>query len=141
MCRYTSDVILSPDKRGNWILKSNLAWRVLSEDTNLVLLIEKNKMFTSDLASIPWYLRWLFDRGDSRLAKAALLHDYALSISNINGRATAASIFYEALLADGINPYKAKVMFLGVLFKTVIFTKTDSEKESSDVNDSNGYIL
>lgn len=60
--------------------------------------------------SIPWYLCWLFDRGNSRYFFAAALHDYLLKIGY--DRVSAAGAFNHGLK-------KYKVPYLTRLFMTL----------------------
>ena len=65
--------------------------------------------------SIPWYLRWLFNRHDPRFLKAAFLHDYALHLGW--DRVSAAALFAAALKADGVSRRTRLAMTIGVIAK------------------------
>lgn len=68
--------------------------------------------FSSDLASIPAIARGVFDRGDGRYAKAAVLYDHMLEAGF--DRLTAAAEFHSALRADGVALWRRLIMFLAV---------------------------
>lgn len=62
--------------------------------------------------SIPWLFKWLFDPCDPRFLKAACLHDHMLE----NGwdRTTAAGVFNDALMAEGVSRLERWAMFTAV---------------------------
>jgi len=65
--------------------------------------------FVTDFASIPGFARWLLPIS-GKAAKAALLHDYMLSV----GDRRAADAFSDALKAAGVGPVKRWIMVAGV---------------------------
>jgi hypothetical protein len=78
----------------------------------------------TDIASIPWYLRWIHDRASLGLA-APFLHDWMLDrqgkYTNTNGEDIHLSwfdvhlFFLVAMRLDGIPPFKSLIAFLIVL--------------------------
>lgn len=78
----------------------------------------------TDIASIPWYLRWIYDRASLGLT-APFLHDW---LCNNQGKYTNSSgkevqlcwfdvhlFFLVAMRLDGISPIKSLLAFLIVL--------------------------
>ena len=93
--------------KGWWITTETLAF--WSGD---VVRVRVPRYFLCDLASIPWFVRWLLDRaGDS--AYAAIIHDYLIE-QVITSRTLADAIFREALITSSIAPWKRRLMYLGV---------------------------
>lgn len=78
--------------------------------------IEIPKGFRTDLASIPWFLRWLpFLDPTSPKYRMALIHD-ALYALNDGYREDADMIFRSGLKADGVNYFIRMAMYYGVRF-------------------------
>lgn len=78
----------------------------------------------TDIASIPWYLRWIYDRASLGLT-APFLHDF---LCNQQGKCTSIDgeevqlywfdvhlFFLVAMRLDGISPFKSFTAFLIVL--------------------------
>lgn len=66
----------------------------------------------TDLASIPWPLRWLFNRnGPSR--KPAVFHD-DMYRQRLHTRKYCDQVFRAALIARGVSKWKAQTYYLGV---------------------------
>lgn len=110
MSAYTDNVSISPRSDGNWMLMRSMRWDVGYKGSDMHWIVPAG--FQSDLASIPWVARLVFDRGDSRYAKAAILHDHMI-VSGVD-RLTAAAEFHSALRADGVAAWHRLVMFLAV---------------------------
>lgn len=71
--------------------------------------------FTFDV-SIPWFLRFIFDRHDVKYFKASALHDYLLKIGY--DRVSAAGAFNHGLKSDKVSYIERMFMTLAVvLFK------------------------
>jgi hypothetical protein len=104
-----------PTPNGLWALAAPLPFEAGKKGSGLLITVPAG--FTSDLATIPRFARWWLNPADARFAKAAILHDYLLSQGY--SPAFAAAVFYEALLADGVEPWRAKVMGLAVVCGTV----------------------
>lgn len=68
--------------------------------------------FVTDFASVPRAPIVYFLAGNLG-NRAAVVHDY-LIVSKEVPRRTADDVFYEALIATGVDNWKARVMFLGV---------------------------
>ena len=75
------------------------------------------KGFTSDGCSIPKGLRFLLGCPHTpEYVPASIIHDYLLENPEIvrYDRKTASTIFFHALLKEGVCPLKAVIMFLAV---------------------------
>lgn len=70
--------------------------------------------FETDLATIPWWGRWLFNPGDAQVAKAAIVHD-ALLAAGWEQR-IAAGVFYAMLRNDGVTVLGARIMAAAVVY-------------------------
>lgn len=78
----------------------------------------------TDIASVPWYMRWLYDRASLGLL-APIVHDYLCDnqgkITHVNGRKIQLSwfqvhIYFLILMQiDGINDRRSFLSFLAVL--------------------------
>jgi hypothetical protein len=110
MSLYTRHLAISPGPGSLWTLTNVLTWEIGFKGSGLVWTVPAG--FASDLASIPLLARLVFDRGDSRYAKAAILHDHMLDAGF--DRLTAAAEFHSALRADGVKRWRRLVMFLAV---------------------------
>ena len=110
MSLYTRHLAISPGPGSMWTLLAPLAWEIGFKGSGLVWTVPDG--FATDLASIPLPARLVFDRGDSRYAKAAILHDHMLDTGV--DRLTAAAEFHSALRADGVPRWRRLVMFLAV---------------------------
>lgn len=115
MSFYTEKVTLCPLENGLWSLASDMVWEIGKRDSGHAYTVPAG--FITDLASIPRLARWIFDRGDARLAKAAILHDHML-VDQEFSRLTASAEFTAALLADGVPRWQAFVMGFAVLIWT-----------------------
>lgn len=83
--------------------------------------VELEAGFHTDLESIPWFLRWRFDRlGPGK--KAATFHDrlYVEAKWARNGKTerctrTAADCFYrDLMISDGVKPWNAWLKWVGL---------------------------
>lgn len=75
------------------------------------------KGFTSDGCSIPKGLRFLLGCPHTpEYVPASIIHDYLLENPEIvrYDRKTASTIFFNALLNEGVSPLKAQIMYLAV---------------------------
>lgn len=117
MSAFTSSTAIEPLPDGRWRLSAPLAWEIGRESSGLVFTVPSG--FTTDLATIPSFARIAFDRGDARIAKAAILHDAMLADTGWS-RATAAAEFHGALIACGVRAWRATVMAGAVLAWAVL---------------------
>ncbi len=68
--------------------------------------------FVCDLASIPWFLRWLYPV-DGPWAGAAVVHDHMYTQHDI-GRGIADFIFWQLMRQDGVPVIRAAVFYAAV---------------------------
>ena len=115
MSAYTDHVLVQPGG-ALWRLAAPLAWDIGKKGSGLTFVVPAG--FASDLASVPWYARWLFNPADPRFAKASILHDAMLADPNFS-RLTAAAEFAQALAADEVRVWRCVVMGLAVLVHTL----------------------
>lgn len=113
MSDYTNHLLITPDG-AFWRLEQILVWEIGKKGSNLKVIIPVG--FNSDLATIPWFARWLFKTSNAKYAKAAILHDYMLL--NEFSPITAAAEFAQALKADGVSNWRAIIMGLAVLSRS-----------------------
>jgi Protein of unknown function (DUF1353) len=79
----------------------------------------------TDIASVPWYLRWLYDRASMGFT-APFIHDFLCTtqgkFTNMQGQEIQLSwfeaqlFFLVAMRLDGIPPRRAFLAFLAVVF-------------------------
>lgn len=112
MSAFTSSTAIEPLADGRWRLTAPLAWEIGRKGSGLTFVAPSG--FTTDLASIPLVARIAFDRGDARMAKAAILHDAMLADEGWSP-ATAAAEFHGALAACGVARWRAVIMAIAVL--------------------------
>ena len=99
--------------KGWWITTETLAF--WSGD---VVRVRVPRYFLCDLASIPWFVRWLLDRaGDS--VYAAIIHDYLIE-EKITSRTLADAIFREALITSSIKRWKRCLLYAGVRIGAIL---------------------
>lgn len=92
---------------GEWVVLADLRYR---STKGRIYLVPAN--FITDLASIPRLLQpFIAKDGNSR--RAAVLHDFRYCLKR-GTRAEADALFHEALLADGVGTWTARLMWLGV---------------------------
>jgi Protein of unknown function (DUF1353) len=104
---FLTKLIISAFLPNEWALEALLAWFSPAHGR-----ITVPAGFITDLASIPRLLRGVLNiNGKSR--RAAVLHDW-LYCSKLFPREIADRIFYEALVAEGMNKGLARVYWSGV---------------------------
>jgi len=94
-----------------WILTKPLMY------ANDEFIITVFKGFDFDFASVPNtpLLSWLFPKDGQETDRAACLHD-ALYASCLLPKHTCDSLFYEAMLSDGVHKMKAWAMYQAVKY-------------------------
>lgn len=103
---FVTKLIISDYKPNEWVLERSLIW------VGRIVRVEVPCGFVTDLASIPRPLRAILNvNGKSR--KAAVLHDY-LYCENKFSRSQCDDLFYQALIAEGMNKALARTYWLGV---------------------------
>lgn len=88
-------------KKGSFVAIQALPWEIGCKGSGLWLTVPTGFVFDM---SVPWCLRWLFNRIAPKYRKAAALHDFALASGW--DRVSAAATFSEALRADGIGRWE-----------------------------------
>lgn len=121
MSRWTdANVTISPYRRADtgkweWAVSDELAWEVGHLGSGLDITVPMG--FSSDLGSIPAWLRWLFNPASAACAKAYLLHDFILLPENrAKGWSSqfAAAQLYDAMRADGVPGWSRRMQYHGV---------------------------
>lgn len=100
-----------PTGRWEWEVALPLPWEIGKEGSGFVEMVPAG--FVTDLASIPWWGRWLFNPDDPATAKPAIVHDWLLK-QGWEQRA-AAGEFYAAMLANGVPIWKRKIYYFAVV--------------------------
>ncbi|WP_026756665.1 DUF1353 domain-containing protein [Sediminimonas qiaohouensis] len=98
-------------ENGVYRTTGTLRWEIGAKGSDLWVTVPVGFPFD---VSIPRGLRWAFDPHDVRYLKAAALHDYAIHELDWP-RVTAASLFSEALRAQGLGRLRRLVMVLAVI--------------------------
>lgn len=103
MARILGDLTVRLEDGGRmWRLQEPLAYHVGSADSGHV--IEVPAGFQTDLASVPWFRRWLVSSWKGN-ARAAVVHDYLYAAHGRRryglSRSQADGIFLEALGVTG----------------------------------------
>lgn len=117
MSGFTEFAAICPAEDGLWRLSSPMAFDLVYGDPESRIVVPRD--FITDGASIPVALRIIFDRGDSRYMKAAILHDYMLQTGEFTPR-QCADAFADALRAAKVKRWRISAMWLAVLFWTAI---------------------
>ena len=105
--RITNDPLrieLNPDGK-SWTLLHDLHYHVGSADSKEVIVVPKGSQ--TDLASVPWFGRWLVSTWQG-IARAAMIHDHLYQTAGENGRFTkkeADAIFLEVMQVVDIMPW------------------------------------
>lgn len=78
--------------------------------------------FTTDLGTIPWWVRSLFDPSDPAAAPAYVAHDWINCLTqsqppgpNVWSSQAAAALLYDMLRIQGVPLWSAKTQYLGVV--------------------------
>lgn len=92
------------------VVEKPLAWEVGCLGSGLFVTVPLG--FNFDV-SVPRGLRWFVSPLDSRLFKAAALHDYALGVGW--DRVSSAALFSEALATEKIHKFKRLLLVVAVI--------------------------
>lgn len=83
--------------------------------------VEVEAYFETDLGSIPWWLRWLFNPADPRYARAFVTHDRWNKLTaerppgpGVPSSQAGCGVLYDALRLDGASVLAAVVLTAGV---------------------------
>jgi len=96
---------------GKYITTKKVYWELGRKGSNLWVVVPVGETFD---VSVPWVLRFIFNRFNPKYRKAACLHDYALHKLGWD-RVTAAAAFSEALRASGVNRTTRLAMVVAVI--------------------------
>ncbi len=108
------------DEDGTWLwaVSSDFGF-VLGDEDGPLFLVEQG--FVTDLGTIPWWMRWLFNPAASDCARAYVLHDYINTLTagrppglDVWSSQIAAAVLYEALAFDGVPFWSRLIQFAGV---------------------------
>lgn len=118
---FKTDLVVKRNvKKDNcWIVQEPLIW----EDEKHEIRVLKG--FDFDFASIPNIITNILPKDGQEYDRAACLHD-ALYSSQRLPKSECDRLFYEAMLFDGVNKFKAKSMYLAVkLFGGMAYSSAD----------------
>ena len=104
-------------KRG-WELTKDLKYS--SDRLHRFLVVPTG--FTTDLASIPWYARWLLPK-HGRYSKAAVLHDWLLTQPAYT-RMEADELFNDAMRSSNVVRWRRLTIYSGVFLHTLFLRMT-----------------
>ena len=110
-----------------WILLKNLEVEIDGK----VLFIPKGT--TTDFASVPRILWWLFPPYDRNYLVPSIVHDF-LYWTQIRDRKTADKLFYKLMLKYGTPKWKAKLFYWSVRLFGWIAWKRNKEMGDWDVS-------
>jgi len=79
-------------------------------DSRLICIPEG---FKTDLSSVPFFLRWKFDRFKTSTISPAIIHDYMYRCVDYS-RKYADEVFYDALINEGASHYTASLYYYAV---------------------------
>lgn len=121
MSRWTDpNIQIAPYRRADtgkweWAVSRPLVWEVGHEGSGFLITVKEG--FSTDLGSIPRWLRWLFSGHDPQCVKAYVLHDFILLPENrARGWSSqfAASQLCDAMRADGVPAWSRRLQYHGV---------------------------
>lgn len=114
--RFSAALPLTPDlSTGLWETTAELWFELGGKGSGAWVRVAPG--FASDLASIPALARPLFNPADARLARAAIVHDWLLSLPDFSPM-TAAIAFRDALRAAGVPAWRVAIMAAAVTLWT-----------------------
>ena len=109
-------------KDNSWMVQDSLIWI----DEKYEIRVKAG--FDFDFASIPAIITNILPKNGQEYDRAACLHD-ALYASNWLPKSECDRLFYEAMIADGVNKAKAWTMYQAVRWFGGSAYKPDSEEE------------
>ena len=121
---FKSELIVKRDVSNDnaWIVQEPLVW----EDDKYEIKVLRG--FDFDFASIPKIITNILPKNGQEYDRAACLHD-ALYASQWLPKAECDRLFYEAMIADGVNKAKAWSMYTAVrLFGHSAYKDGDEEE-------------
>lgn len=116
--RFSQDFAIRPVPGSPlWELDADIWFEIGGKGSGAWLTVPAG--FRSDGASIPRFARVIFDRGDARFMRAAIIHDWLLSLAGFSPT-VAALAFRDALVAGRVEPWRTRVMTAAVWTWTVL---------------------
>lgn len=103
---FRKPLLAEATRPNHWRLDRDLVWR----DGRRKFVVPKD--FETDLASVPWFLRWLLNR-NGKEREPAVLHDYLYRTRKLP-RDEADALFRDALKANGVGPVWRAMYWSGV---------------------------
>ena len=105
------------DPLQEYAIENDIAFVRVMPKSCLATLVPKN--FITDLASVPWELRWIKPYSPSNFSVPALFHDYMYARGSGNAnksdrKKSADSRFYDLIILTGFSPEIALKAFRGV---------------------------
>lgn len=98
----------NPEKPQEWIVLEDFTVHVCGR------YITVKKGFSTDIASVPWFARWLFPRYGKH-TRAAIVHDWCYEKRSLS-QPKADKTFLVLMLSDGVFFWRACVMYLIVKY-------------------------
>lgn len=89
-------------------------WRTALEHSYFdgLVHVDVPEQYYTDLASVPWWLHWLYPTG-GRHQRAALFHDFLYETKRTK-RFAADAVFRTILENDGVAPWRCRTMYFAV---------------------------
>ena len=121
MSRWTdSSITLAPYQRADtdaweWAVSAPLVWEVGHLGSDFQITVPMG--FSTDLGSVPAWLRWLFSGHDPQCVKAYVLHDFILLPQNrARGWSSqfAAAQLIDAMRVDGVPRWSRRLQYHGI---------------------------
>lgn len=114
--RFSTHLPLVPNSRTRkWETVAPLWFELGGKGSGAMIRVPSG--FETDLATIPPPARLLFSPADARYARAAIVHDYLLSLPNFSP-IVAAIAFRDALVAAAVPAWRVRVMAVAVAIWT-----------------------
>lgn len=118
MSRFTTHgaIVATETESGwAWVLSEPLIWEVRNAAGDATEEIEVPVGFYTDLGSVPWFGRWLFNPADPQSAKAYILHDWLLYLWGGERQLEAAGVLSQALKALAVKTWRRVLATLAVI--------------------------
>jgi hypothetical protein len=109
---FTEPLVITPDGKGRYRTERPFSFDIGLKGSGLTVTVPAG--FSTDLATVPRWLWWLFPPFEPQYAAAAVLHDFLLSWVGFD-KMTAHALFFDALKILGVDRWRALAMFAGVV--------------------------
>ena len=97
-------------------VKNSYCFQVIQDNyyrSNIVGIVKIERGLITDLASVPWFARWIYSRSGKH-KDAAIIHDAMLSQHRRYTRKQADQVFKEALQDIKLNKLSICILYLAV---------------------------